>query len=128
MGLQSSLIFGDTILVIQNQQIYTPQGIKCGDQYVYDNLRNPLGITLRSFGSLLLGMYSPVIDNPLTSQQQITSRIVTTCGGSPYYGVLSGRTSIFNQFDMVYEAYPPSLPQLTSFTRTVPKEVDYFVL
>lgn len=127
--VQSSLAFGDTILVIQNQQNYISQKIQCGNKLIYDNLRNPLGITLRSLGSIFLGMYSAIIDDPLTPEHHdIRSTIVSTYGSSPYYGSLSGRTPIFNQFDMVSSLLlrPSSLPSY-SLLRKVVNEVDYFV-
>jgi hypothetical protein len=96
---QTTVTFGDTILVIQNQQTSVRGNTKCGDRFVYDNLRNPLGAALRSIGTALLGMSVPVIDDPFTSSR--AKRIVATSGGSPHFGTLSGATPLFNRFDIV---------------------------
>jgi hypothetical protein len=105
---------GDTILLVQNQQTSVRQEIKCGEHFVFQNLRNPLGIALQAVGSALLGMHVPVTYDPLSSGDQRkaagvrTNQIVATCGGSPHFGSLSGATPLFNQFDLV------SLPSLSS--------------
>ncbi len=89
------------MIVIQNQQTSVKSSISCAGQFVYENLRNPIGITLRVVGSALVGMNVPVVPNDPSEIENYFPRFVATCGGSPDFGPLSGPAPAFNQFDLV---------------------------
>lgn len=101
-SLHQALVFGDSILLVQNKHTRYANGYKCGGVEVYDNLCNPLGAALRAIGTALIGMNTGQDVEDLR-QSGVAGGVpcAVSSGSSPLFAGMGTAVPMYSELDLV---------------------------